>query len=84
MEWLNLIIPIAAGGIRNIAGWLENSFKDGEIQGYEWGKLFGTILEIGVLTISAIYGLGLDVTQATGVGVLGSFILSAIKKAGLS
>ena len=85
MDWSSIFsvaIPIIGGGIRNVAGWLEASLKDGEIQSYEWTKLVGTILEVGVLTLSAIYGLGLDITQATGVGVLGSFLLSAIKKAG--
>ncbi len=81
MGW-ELIIPVVAGGVRNIAGWLENSFKDGKIQGYEWGQLISTIIQVGILSFSAMYGLGLDVTQATGVGVLGSFILSAVKKIG--
>lgn len=79
MEW-SLIIPVIAGGIRNIAGWLENSLKDGKIEGYEWGKLFGTILEVGVISISVMYGIGLDAVQASGIGILGSFLLSAIKK----
>ena len=81
MDW-SLIIPVIAGGIRNIAGWLETSLKDGKIDTYEIGKLFGTILEVGVISISVMYGLGLDAVQASGIGVLGSFIISAIKKAG--
>jgi hypothetical protein len=79
MDW-SLVIPVVAGGIRNLAGWLENSLKDGKIDSYEIGKLFGTILEVGVISISVMYGIGLDAVQASGIGILGSFLLSAIKK----
>lgn len=81
MNW-TLVIPVIAGGIRNIAGWLENSLKDGEIQSYEWGRLLGTVIEVVIISISAMYGLGMDAAQASGIGILGSFILSAVKKAG--
>lgn len=81
MDW-SLIIPIVAGGIRNVAGWAEASLKDGKIDKYEWSKLFGTILEVGVISISVMYGLGLDATSAAGIGVLGSFLLSGLKKMG--
>jgi hypothetical protein len=81
MDW-TLIIPFAAGGIRNIAGWLENSLKDGKIDKYEWGKLGGTVLEVAVLSFAAMFGLGLDPASASGVGILGSFVLSALKKIG--
>jgi hypothetical protein len=80
-DW-SLIIPVLGGAGRNILGWLQNSLANGQIDSYEWKKLISTILEVAVLSISAMYGIGLDVTQATGIGILGSFILSAVKKAG--
>ena len=81
MDW-SLLIPIAGGLIRNVSGWATSSLADGKIDSYEWGKLFSTIIEVGILAFSAAYGLGLDMASATGIGILGSFILSAIKKAG--
>lgn len=77
-----LIIPLLAGAGRNIFGWLEGALKDGTIDKFEWGQLAGTILEVAVLSFSVMYGLGLDVTAASGIGVLGSFILSGLKKVG--
>lgn len=83
MDW-TLVIPVIAGGIRNIAGWFEASLKDGKIQTYEWAQLGKTVVEVVVLAVSAMYGLGMDVTQASGLAVLGSIILGAVKKAGTS
>jgi hypothetical protein len=81
MDWSLLAIPLA-GGVRSVAGWIEVSLKDGKIDKYEWGKLISTIIEVGIISISAMYGLGTDATQSAGIGVLASFILSAVKKAG--
>lgn len=81
MDW-TIVIPFVAGGVRNIAGWLEASLKDGKIDTYEWGKLLGTVIEVVVLSFSAMYGLGMDAASASGLGILGSYILSGIKKAG--
>jgi hypothetical protein len=81
MDW-TLGIPILAGGIRNLAGWFEASLKDGKIDTYEWGKLGSTVLEVVVISVAAMFGLGLDATQASGIGVLGSILLSNLKKIG--
>ena len=81
MEW-TLAVPILAAGLRNISGWMTSSFADVEIQAYEWGQLGKTIVEVVVLAVSAMYGLGMDATSASGLAVLGSYILSAVKKAG--
>jgi len=81
MEW-TLAIPVIAGGIRNLAGWFENSLSDGKIQAYEWGELGKTVIEIVVLAVGAMWGLGMDATSASGLAVLGSYVLSAVKKAG--
>jgi len=83
MDWTLLAIPGAAL-LRNIAGWLENSLKDGTINGYEWGQLGKTILEVAVISVAVMYGLNLDPVQASGVGLLGSIGISAVKKAGTS
>ena len=77
---IELFIPVLGGVIRNIAGWLENALKDGKINAYEWGQLGKTVVETVVLAFSAGFGFNLDLTQATGVGILSSYILSAIKK----
>ena len=79
---LSLAIPVIAGGIRNVAGWFEASLKDGKIQSYEWGQLGKTVVEVVVLAVAAMYGLGLDAASASGLAVLGSYVFSAIGKAG--
>ena len=79
---LTLAIPVIAGGIRNVAGWFEASLKDGKIQSYEWGQLGKTVVEVVVLAVAAMYGLGLDAASASGLAVLGSYVFSAIDKAG--
>ena len=83
MDW-TIGIPILAGGIRNIAGWFETSLKDGKIDTYEWGKLASTVIEVVVISLAAMLGLGLDAAQASGIGVLASYGLSALKKVGTS
>ena len=78
MDYSLLAIPLA-GGLRSFAGWLENALKDGKIDTFEWGKLFGTILEVAVISVAALYGLNLSAESAAGVGLLGSFLLSGLK-----
>jgi len=80
-DW-TLLVPFAAGFARNLAGWLENSFEDGKIQTYEWGQLGKTVLEVVVLAASAMWGLGMDAASASGLAVLGSLVLNAVKGAG--
>ena len=81
---LVMAAPLGAGVLRNVAGYLENSAKANSWQSYDWGQLVGTILEVGVISVAAMYGLNMDATQAAGVGVVGSFLFSAIKKAKVS
>lgn len=76
------LIPILAGAVRNISGWATNALKDGKISKYELTLLAGTIVEVSVIALSAMYGLGLNVEEASGLGILASFALSGIKKAG--
>ena len=81
MDW-TLAIPVIAGGIRNLAGWLEVSLKDGSIQTYEWAQLGKTVVEVVVLAAGAMFGLGMDAAQASGLAVLGSYLIHAVGKAG--
>lgn len=77
-----IITPILAGLGKNVIGWLENALKDGKIESYEWGQLFATILQVGVISTAIYYGLNTDWVTASAGGVLASFGLTAIKKAG--
>lgn len=79
---LTLLIPVLGGAARSFTGWLQNSLADGKIDAFEWGKLGGTILEVAVLAFSAMYGLNVGPEAATGLGVIGSFLLSGMKKVG--
>ena len=76
-----LAIPVLAGGIRSVAGWFENSMKDGKFDAYEVKLLLSTIVEVGLLSLSAMYALGLDAASASGFSILASYGLSALKKA---
>ena len=77
---IQLLIPVIAGGIRNIAGWLESSMKDGVIDKYEWGQLGSTIIRVGLIGLGLIYGLNLEPMAAGASAVVLDFVLSALKK----
>lgn len=72
------VAAIGAGLLRNVAGWLENSYKDNKVDEYEIRQLFGTIVKY-FASVSLLM-LGFPLPEA----VAGSFILdvgtSAIKK----
>lgn len=74
------ITAISVGLLRNIAGWLENSYKDGKIDSHEKKQLIGTMIKY--FSSVMILMLGMPLEQA----VAGSFLLdtgtSAIKKIG--
>ena len=74
-----LAIPLAAL-LRNVAGWLENSLKDGKISKYEWGKLGATILRVGALGLAIYYGFNLSEYQSAGLAVATDFLIHAIRK----
>ena len=73
-----VIAALSAGLLRSIAGWLENSLKDGVIDEFEIKQLGGTMIKY--FASISILMLGLPVDQA----VVGAFILdvgaSALKK----
>lgn len=75
-----IAIPFIAGGIRNLSGWFETSLKDGVISTYEWSALGKTVIEVAVLAFGAIYGLNLDVVQASSLAVVASVLISKFKR----
>ena len=40
-----IIVGALAGFLRNVAGWIENSYRDKVISDYEWKQLFATIIQ---------------------------------------
>ena len=75
---LAAITAVSAGLLRSIAGWLENSLKDGKIDEFEIKQLGGTMIKY--FASVSILMLGLPIDQA----VVGAFALdvgaSALKK----
>jgi biotin transporter BioY len=75
-----LIVAITVGFIRNIAGWLENSWKDGKVTEYEFKQLGGTIVKYFAGIMILMLGLPLEES------IVGAFVLdigaSAIKNRG--
>ncbi len=64
-----VIAAVSAGLLRSVAGWLENSLKDGKIDGYELKQLGGTVVKY--FASVSILALGLPIDQA----VAGAFVL---------
>ena len=64
-----VLAAVSAGLLRNIAGWLENSLKDGKIDEFEIKQLGGTMIKY-FASVSLLM-LGLPVEQA----VAGAFVL---------
>lgn len=63
------IAAILAGFLRNISGWIENTYKDGKVEPYEIKQLYGTITKYFAAILLLM--LGFPIEQA----VTGSFIL---------
>lgn len=64
-----VITAVSAGLLRNVAGWMENSMKDGVIDEFEVKQLGGTIIKY--FASVSILMLGLPLEQA----VTGAFVL---------
>ncbi len=64
-----VIAAVTAGLLRNVAGWLENSLKDGKIDDFEVKQLCGTVIKY--FASVSILMLGLPLEQA----VTGAFVL---------
>jgi hypothetical protein len=80
MDYL-IFTPIIAGVLRNAAGWVENSLKDGKVNAYEWGQLFATTVQVALIGFAAI-AMGADPLVGAGAGILGSMAISTAKKVG--
>lgn len=83
--WAELFAFVGIPVIRNIAGWLENSFKDKKIDKYEWQELFSTVLRVGVLGVAAwlgLNGLGFETPAiaAGGLAVGLDFLFNSFRK----
>lgn len=83
--WTELFAFIGIPVIRNIAGWVENSFKDKKIDKYEWQQLGATILRVGVLGVATWFGLnGIGINTpaiaAGGLAVGADFLLNSFRK----
>jgi len=72
------VAAIVAGLLRNLAGWLENSYKDDKVDEYEIKQLVGTMVKY--FSSVMLLMVGMPIEQA----VAGSFVLdvgaSAVKK----
>ncbi|MFH1528700.1 MAG: hypothetical protein ABIG69_18995 [Bacteroidota bacterium] len=66
---LAAVTAVSAGLLRNVAGWLENSLKDGKVDEFEIRQLAGTIIKY--FASVSILMIGLPIDQA----VVGTFIL---------
>lgn len=64
-----VIAAILAGLLRNIAGWIENFYKDGIIDSYDIKQLFGTIIKYFVCIMLLMPGVPI------GQAIAGSFVL---------
>jgi hypothetical protein len=87
--WTELLGFVGIPVIRSFTGWIENSFKDGKIDSFEWKLLGSTILRVGIIGLAAYFGLGLDNVSndlgpvvAGGIAILADFGISALRKVG--
>ena len=71
---------VLSGGLRSIAGWAENSFKDGKIDAIEWTQLGATVLRVGAMTLAISLGMESGLVQSASIAVVLDYILLAIKK----
>lgn len=60
---------VSAGLLRNVAGWIENAWKDGEVESYEWKQLAGTMVKYFAAISLLMFGLPL------GESIAATFIL---------
>lgn len=59
--------PVVVVGIRNVFGWLAESFKDGKIQSYEFKRLAKTLLSVGSLALFLSLGTDLNGVDSAGI-----------------
>lgn len=64
---------IAAGILRSIAGYIENVYKNGQDQQFEFKKLLGTMIQYFAYIMLLMLGL------PAGQAVASAFVIDAIK-----
>ena len=72
------LTAIGAGLLRSVAGWIENSWKDGKIDSFEWKQLGGTMVKYFSLVMLLMVGLpiGESVAAAAGLDIVSNAIKS--------
>lgn len=78
--WSEILTTFGVAFGRSITGWMQNAFKDGKIDSFEWSQLGATVVRIAVLTIGISYGIGLDTAAAAFSALAGDLVLSALAK----
>lgn len=73
-----VVAAIVAGLLRNIAGWLVNTYKDGKVDEYEIKQLFGTIVQYFASVMLLMTGMPIE--QAVAGSFLADVGTSALKK----
>ena len=66
MAW-EFLWPFGAAALRNVAGWAENAFEDGQVSRYEWSQLATTVLRVGVTSVGLSYGMDIELPASAGI-----------------
>lgn len=66
--------------LRAVAGWLENALADGKIEMFEWKRLLGTVLRLGVPALALYYGFELDPEFAAAIPLVADYVLNMFVK----
>ena len=77
-----LIVGLAAGLLRNVAGWIENSFEDGKLLPYEWLLLLSTVVKTLLLTVGLAYTFDMEPLAAGASALLTNVALTKVGKIG--
>lgn len=75
------VIPIVAIPIiRGLAGWMENSLRDGTTTWPEFGELGMTVLRMGMIGLGTYWAFDVTGIEAAGVAVLADFGIKLVRK----
>ena len=79
---LSILMPVGAGLVRSLVGWVKGSLADGEISEFEWRQLGETIVRVGFLGVVIAYFPGLDLSmfEASVAAIGGDIVLQAVKQ----
>jgi len=73
-----IITGALAGFLRNVAGWIQNSYRDGVVSDYEWKQLFATVVQYTGQTAILFLGISQVVDSnnaAAGISASAVFLL---------